>query len=448
MNEAAGSESSVAGAVYRRLVSGAAYTLLGRLLFGAAVILQNMVLSRLLGADEFGAVLLVQSISLPAAIVATMGLDILAVRDLRDSRRLTNEYAPTSYLKAGGILIALASIPIGAALLLGLGALCYLPGAALSCSAFQEIAPPFWPLVLLTALQLFLAGALRSLSKIVQATFLASVLATYLLLGVTLFLWWTGVDIGSRGVLALQALCFGAGVAASLFSALRTDGIRNGAPVRMAHFARSGPSIMLTQLLALLVTQSDIWIVSMASPAEQVAYYGVATRIAQLVSLPHLVLGGVLPPMIAEHLASGRRDQLERMLRPIVLLAAAPSIALALLLGVFGTQILSVAFGPAYASAALPLTILALGNVVNVLCGPCSQVLLLSHNQLTLNLITAASAVLCICGGIVASFLFGPVGVAVVFALGLSLQGIVGASLAARRTGLKSYAGLGGLVRR
>ena len=205
MNEPGGSETSVAGAVYRRLASGAAYTLLGRLLFGAAVILQNIVLSRLLGANEFGAVLLIQSISLPAAIVATMGLDVLAVRDLRDSRRLTNQYAPISYLTAGAILIALVSIPVGAALLLGLGALCYLPGAALSCSAFQEVASPLWPLVLLTALQLFLAGALRSLGKIVQATFLASVLATYLLLGVTLLLWWQGVDIGSRGVLALQA---------------------------------------------------------------------------------------------------------------------------------------------------------------------------------------------------------------------------------------------------
>ena len=140
MNEPGGSETSVAGAVYRRLASGAVYTLLGRLLFGAAVILQNMVLSRLLGANEFGAVLLIQSISLPAAIVATMGLDVLAVRDLRDSRRLTNQYAPISYLTAGAILIALVSIPVGAALLLGLGALCYLPGAALSCSAFQE-----WP---------------------------------------------------------------------------------------------------------------------------------------------------------------------------------------------------------------------------------------------------------------------------------------------------------------
>ena len=157
---------------------------------------------------------------------------------------------------------------------------------------------------------------------------------------------------------------------------------------------------MLTQLLALLVTQSDVWVVSVASPAEHVAYYGVATRIAQLVSLPHLVLGGVLPPMIAEHLASGRRHELERMLRPVVLLAAVPSMGLALLLGVLGTQILSVGFGPAYATAAVPLTILAVGNVVNVLCGPCSQVLLLSHNQLTLNLITAASAILCIGGGV------------------------------------------------
>jgi len=448
MNEPGGSETSVAGAVYRRLASGAAYTLLGRLLFGAAVILQNIVLSRLLGANEFGAVLLIQSISLPAAIVATMGLDVLAVRDLRDSRRLTNQYAPISYLTAGAILIALVSIPVGAALLLGLGALCYLPGAALSCSAFQEVASPLWPLVLLTALQLFLAGALRSLGKIVQATFLASVLATYLLLGVTLLLWWQGVDIGSRGVLALQALCFGAGVAASLVSALRTGDIRSGGAVRMAHFARSGPSIMLTQLLALLVTQSDVWVVSVASPAEHVAYYGVATRIAQLVSLPHLVLGGVLPPMIAEHLASGRRHELERMLRPVVLLAAVPSMGLALLLGVLGTQILSVGFGPAYATAAVPLTILAVGNVVNVLCGPCSQVLLLSHNQLTLNLITAASAILCIGGGVLASFLFGPVGVAVVFAVGLSLQGIAGTVAAARLTGVKSYAGLGGLLRR
>ncbi len=444
MTQTAGSppseRSSGARQVHKRLVSGAAFTLIGRLSFGVAVILQNMVLSRLLGADEFGAVLLVQSISLPAGLISLFGLDVLAIRDLRDPRRLQNEFSPLSFLRTGALLIGMMSIPVAAALLIGLGGLCYLPGSALSCAAFGAIAFPLWPFILLTALQMFLAGILRGIGKISQATLIASVLATYIFLASTLAIWLAGLDIGIRGVLILQCCSLGVGAIFSCLSVLKTDDLRSGANVGMTSLTRMGPSLMATQLLALLVTQADVWVVSVANSPDQVAFYGVAARIAQLVSLPHLVLGGVLPPMIAEHLANGKRHELEDIMRPSVTLAAIPSIGLAIVLGLFGPQLLAIAFGPAYAAAALPLAILSLGNVVNVMCGPCSQALILSGNQMTLNVITVAMAIFVISGGLLASIWFGALGVAVVFAAGLTLQGFAGSWAALRRTGVKTYA--------
>lgn len=460
--EPSSSPAASSRAIGRRLsrdgvfvLRGSFWMLVGRLSFGAAVVLQNVVLARLLGPAEFGAVLLAQSLLLPAALIAVGGLDLLAIRELRAPRFSSAEAAaappaseraaPVSFLAKSAVLVTLVALAVFAALAGGLRLACGGVLAALSCQTAAEIEPLLLPLIFLSAMQLLAAGMLRALGHVVAAAFLASVLAVYAFLCVTALALLAGHHLpgawlGVQGVLAVQALGLAAGVGFSLRAVILSEGARSGRAAALTHLARAGPSLMLTQLLALLVSQSDVLVAGVGGTPESVAQYGVAARLSQLVSLPHLVLGGVLPPLMASALADGGHRRLEAIVRLCVTLAAAPALLLGIAFALVGRDFLGLAFGPFYAEAAPVLVILAAGNVVNVLCGPCSHALILAGREGMLNRITAASCVFCIGGGALASLWFGNIGLAVVYAVGLSLQGFAGAGAALALVGIRTHA--------
>lgn len=423
-----------------RIAGGSAWVLAGRLMFGLSVVLQNVVFARVLAPQELGAFLLAQSLILPAAIVAVFGLDLLAMRDLRDPRLVSNRVSPASFLKLAAVLVGATASVVTLALAAGLHGACA-ASAALDCGFVTALTPALWPLVFLSALQLLLAGMLRALGRIAEATFLAGVLATFALLCATSLAFALHVELGFRGALVLQALTLVGAAVLSIRSIVKVEHVRSGKRASMPEMARIGPGLMTTQLLALLVSQSDVWIIGLGAAPEAVAQYGVAARLAQLVSMPHLVLVGVLSPLIAAHLAERQRQELERVVRATVAAAVLPSLVLGLAFATFGRDALVILFGEFYGAASVSLALLAAGNVVNVACGPCSLMLIMSGHQRALNALTALNCVLCLGAGALALAWFGAVGVAAVYAVCLSLQGIAGATLAAKLAGVRTHAG-------
>lgn len=424
-----------------RILGGSAWVLAGRVVFGVAVVLQNIVFARVLGPAELGAFLLAQGLALPAAIFAVFGLDLLAVRDLRDPQGSANRVAPMSFLTVGILLILTSASVVVATMAVVLWGACTVSAAALECGFVAAVTPALWPLVFLLATQLMLGGILRALGRMAEATFLAGVLSTFLLLCATSLAFALQFDLGLRALLAMQILALAVAVALSLRAVNRVGLARRGGPASFTAMARVGPALMLTQLLSLLVSQSDVWVFGLTAEPAELARYGVAARLAQVVSLPHLVLNSVLPPLMAAYLADGRREKLETLVRASVAIAAVPSVALGLAFAAFGRETLDLAFGPFYGAAAGSLAILAIGNVVNVVCGPCSQLLIMAGRQTTLNRITAVNCILCVGDGLLAAPWLGAPGIAAVYALGLSLQGIMGAAAAARLVGVRSHAG-------
>lgn len=423
----------------RRVLGGSAWVLAGRVLLGVSILLQNVMLARLLGAHDLGLFLLVQSIVLPASLCAVFGLDLLAMRELRDPRLAPNSVSPLSFLLRGGAVVAVVAALVSGAALAVLGAGCgwLSPG---DCVVAGSVAPVLWPLIALSAFQLLLSGLLRAVGRIAAATFLAGVLSTALILCATAIAIALRLEVGFRDVLVLQIVALGIAGFASVLFLRRTEAVGRGGAASLGLFLRTGPALVTVQLLALLVTQSDVWVIGLVGTPEQVAQYGLAARLAQLVSLPHLVLNSVLPPLMALHLQERRREELQRIVQTSVALATIPSLGLALVFAAAGGLILALAFDAIYAAAAPVLVILAAGNVVNVVCGPCSQLLIMAGHQRRLNLITLANCAFCLAAGTVAAHALGATGLATVYALALSLQGLAGASAAARLTGVRTHA--------
>ncbi len=426
-----------ASGAFRRLAAGSFWVLVGRLLFGTAVLLQNAVLARALAPEDLGGFLILQALLLPCAIAAAWGLDLLALREIRLEPGSGARVEPMAFVRAALIVVAVTATLANLAYYLPFRAWCELPAAARSCATVLPWSLFLWPLTALAALQFLMVGVLRALDQVVQSVFVAGLLPTAVLL-LTGTVGWLVADRVSVGMLlAMQAagLVLSLGLCLRLLSrwqrrALEVRAVtRQAAAVRPRDLAAAGRGLMTSQLLAFLVSQSDVWVLALNQPPDVVAQYGVAARLAQLVSLPHLVLCGAIPTLLVAYLQADRRPALERLVRSAVACATVPAVGLTVLFAAAGTTVLAVCFGGFYSSAAPVLTILAIANVVNVFCGPCALFLALSGRQHLLNRLSLANALLCLSLGWLASVHAGPLGVAVVYACGLIVQGIAGVVL-------------------
>ena len=78
-------------------------------------------------------------------------------------------------------------------------------------------------------------------------------------------------------------------------------------------------------LTALVLLSADVFILARLGSPEEVALYGMVSRLVTLVVMPLLVVNLVMPPIVAEMYAQGRTGRLERTLRTFSTLAGVPS---------------------------------------------------------------------------------------------------------------------------
>lgn len=416
------------------LLRGSFVTLLGRISFGAFAILQNAVLAHLLDGSDLGAYLLTQTVILPAMLFALWGNDLLAIAWIGAGRPFR------TVVKGGASVVLALSLLLGVALAYGVFGI-----SALSTTWALVASWHWWlvPLVGLSAVQVYLAALCRSVREIGRATLLNGVLSSGLLLFVSAGLYKSGARLTAADVILLQT---GSLAVAVVWGLLHLQRHLQQAPTALPERWQdiwweiwgSGGALMLTQVLAFVVTQSDIWIVSSFAEPDAVAGYALAARLAQLVSLPHLVLNGILPPLMASWFASQQVDRLNQVIGVAVQAALGIAISLALFYAVAGRPILQILFH-GYGAWFDVLMILTLGNIANVATGPCSQMLIMAGRGRTLLWITALTSTAC-CGlGTMAGIWFGPRGTAVVFAVGLTVQGIVAAHWTHKCTQVRTY---------
>lgn len=418
---------------------GSIWAFTGRIAFGLFVILQNAALARLFASDELGIYLLFQSLVLPTVVVAVFGTDLLVVRTIGELRVRDRLDEVRDILRDCSLVVCIMGLAGSAILMATLSLGC--SDNWITCQRAAELNALVVPLVLLSAMQLQFAGAFRGWGQIGLATVSTGVLSNFLLLAclaaallTQLSLDLVDVVLLQIGSIAIGVLLAGTVIAQRVFC----SGTRGRLAIRPVLGA--GMSLMTTQILALIVTQSDLWIVSGFATPDVVAAYGLASRLAQLVSLPHLVLNSVLPPLIATMMPRADCTRLERITQLLVSAAVLPAFSLFLAFMFTGRPLLGMLFGPSYENAWTYLIVLSLGNLVNVAAGVCSQALIIAGQQFALLWITLGSCCSCIIIAMIAAHFWGAIGVAVAYAIGLGFQGIVSASAALRLAGMRTYA--------
>jgi O-antigen/teichoic acid export membrane protein len=427
----------------QRLVRGGMWALVGRSLALPASLITAMLLARLLSPTEVGAYFLAMSLIAIGAFFAQIGMarpvvklvaTALATERPEAARHTVKVAIATTVAGGAGLALLIAGAPGS-----------WLTGLLKDGRLLGEVLPLLALLVIAYALIDLMAEALRGFQDLRAASLLGEGLAPRVLLTVVLaVLWATSTPLDLPAVLQL-ALVNAALVLllamAVLYRRLAALG-RYGTRFSTAEILNHGPPFLLVRLNVFLVAGADLWILGMFRGAEEVAIYGIASRTAFLVGVPLLLAGAPLAPVIAELHSGQDRARLQAALTTSSTLSVLLSSLLLGAFALFGQQLLTLAFGPAYASSFAILMILGLGRLASAGCGSAATVLTMTGNQREVLVVGVLAALLTFGALILTAPLFGTIGVAVVIALSLALCNGSLALVVRWRLGLSTWATL------
>ncbi len=127
-------------------------------------------------------------------------------------------------------------------------------------------------------------------------------------------------------------------------------------------------------------SQIDILLLGVFRSLETVGSYAVALRGAALIPLGLNIAGMTIAPTYASLYASGKHAELQRLVTRISWLSLLAGLPVAVGLFLFGRWFL-LFFGPDFTSGQTALTILSLGQLVNIVAGPVALLLAMTGHE-------------------------------------------------------------------
>lgn len=433
--------AGIAGGIARRILSGGAWVAGGKGIAVVSTLIAQALLARLLPPEDVGAYFLMFSMVSIAAMLSHVGLNVAVVRFTAGA--LARGESGTA---ARVIRLSLSWGMAGAAFV----AFFLLASSWVVPSTFDPrlvaamAAGSLW--MFCFAAQTLVAEAFRGLHDIRAATLVSGVASGVLIIFGFLWLAFSSTAASLQRVVVVSAVAVaiiavvGAGV---LVRRLRVLG--GGGTLKLPTLMRTSLPLWASSLMLLLIGQADLWITGVFTSGESVAVYGAAWRIVSIISMPLLIVNGVLPPLIADLYARGEKARLERVLQRTAIIAGVPATVLLTFLAFYGSDVLRIVYGDYYASGAGIVAILSIGQIVNVLAGSCGLVLMMTGHHDTMMLVSVLSAVFMVVLSIALVGRWGATGVAVGAAGGLALQNVLMWIGARRMTGLKTHASLAAL---
>jgi O-antigen/teichoic acid export membrane protein len=424
-----------ANGIHTRLVSGAAWAILGKFLTVLIGILTSMLLTRLLPASEVGSYFLAMSVLAIFVLFGQLGLQQAVVKmigesvgridsnGLRSVVRLTFRYGAL-----GAISSALVCIFLGNTFLFS-GIYAHDWGAARWPLAF---------LVIFLVISGLSAECFRGLHDIKRATFFGGFLTSLLFLLALTIVMFFEINAGLTEILAFLLLSCVLNLLWSLIILFRkivfqseikceTDLINPGKIFNIAW------PMWVTGGLLYLISQADILVLSMYRPAAEVAVYGVAAKLVLFMATPLIILNSVISSTIAELFAKNRMQELQSILRTSATVVALPVFFCFVFFLFQAENMLAYLYGDFYRTGGLIVIILSVGQLINVFTGSCGITLMMTGHQNMMMLITLVCGAITLGGALTFGSEYGATGVALAATIGITLQNI-GMLLGVRRT--------------
>ena len=374
-NIAAGPAKKVRDAFYSIRASGIRRRLVGSLTgtFGLTVAQQlfafivSVLLSRTLGASGYGTYAYALSWLSILTIPATLGLDSLLVREVAKLQMLSRWEQLHGLIRwSNAVAFCIAAVIAVLAIVTTWTFSAHAPRDLLLT---LSIVLALLPIAVLTRLRL---GTLRGLRHIIAGQLpekllhpvllIALVSAGYLILQERLTAVWA---MGAYAIAATAAFALGAYL---LHRRLPSPMLGAVPAYEVKPWLTSTLPLLLIGGMQVINTQTDILMLGTIKGTAEVGVYRVASRGAQLIALILTAFNVVLAPTIARLYAGGEIESLQRLITRSARVILMLSLPLALLLIAFGEYFLAI-FGREFIGGHSALTILALGQLMNVATG-------------------------------------------------------------------------------
>lgn len=417
----------------KRLLGDAAIAFLGRFLIILLALGISSFAARNIPMEAAGWFFFILSVATFASLLGRFGLDTAALRLVAERRSLENPNVAWAVFAQVVKRLLLQSFSIG--ILLALSIRFYSDLSWLSCLLAGALG-------FTLAIQFFLSEALRGFEDIKLAVILGGLTTNAFALFAMFFCKIFSEELVSlEFILSLMVAAGGLNCIAAIFlvrkyqpdEAAESD-ISAREIGKISHF------LGLRACMAFVLMNADLWILSYFVSGEQLAVYGAVSRLMFVTSFALQIINIVVSPLIAKLHVTDDRAQLETILRGTAAVGLVPTLLLAGLFLTFGAEILSLVFGESYRSGYIILLILIGGRVANALTGSCGYALMMTGGQryvfTSVTLVTTCTVL----ASIPITAIYGAVGTAAVFSLGLFSQQLSLAWGVKKRLGIYSFA--------
>ncbi|WP_455380826.1 flippase [Acidihalobacter prosperus] len=421
-----------------RSMRGAALSLLIQLQSVFLQLITGIILAREFGPAELGVYSFAYAVVTVLQIMPNSGLDNAVVR-YSSEYRAQGQWALLGGLWRMALVISVTYGLITAGIVLGAVTLHWFPPiAALSPPVLAAAALPMVFLPLMT----FLGAALRSISPGIIGQLPQLVVRPWLFLaglGVLIFL----VPVILTPELALYVQ--GAVTAIAVIIGGYWLWLRR--PVLLSHskpayeFGRWWRSVLPFSMmggLMLINSQTDLLMLGILTSAHDTGLYRVATSGANLVALSLTAANLYIAPRISALYSQGELHDLQYILRLSVRSSFAFSVLFAVFLWLTGRTLIGMVFGAAYVAAYVPLSILCLGQLINVGSGSVGLVLNMTGHERGAVKFAGIAAILNIILNALLIPWFSDIGAAIATMISMACWNILMALAVKRRIGVNA----------
>lgn len=340
-------------------------------------LVNGVLLARLLGPAEFGVYSIAMAAVTLLGTLAALGLPPLVTREVAVSHAQENWPFLKGILAISQRRVLLASsllvLGIGVFVLLG-----WVPAALTLTGWLAALA-----LIPLAALNLLRGAILRGLHWIITADLpdlMVRPSAMLIMLG-AMYGFATKLDAGAALLLQAGAALLALGVGSWLLTQRLPWGVRVArAETALFRWNHSSRVFLGITVLGLLEGQVPLYLLGQLAGAEQAGLYQAANQIVSVVVMGLVSINMPLQPKLAAAWANGSTQEVQQLVTQATRLAAAVALAGFLIL-LFSAEWVLRIYGTSYIEAADALRILAFGQLVNAVSGPCGLVLAATGKQ-------------------------------------------------------------------
>jgi O-antigen/teichoic acid export membrane protein len=354
-------------------------SIVARVINAGLVFLTQILFARVMGVGEFGIYATANTWMLLVSGVATLGLVAMPQRFLPEYELAKDDARIRGLIRFatwGPIMIGTLFMLSGVAVIMMARPVISAP-VALTTSVALLVVPALVSINVMEGIALTKAwkGLAYGINFIVRP-----LVAPLVFLGA----WYAGVTANS--VLAMAALAVGAWCAALLLLYLIWNRYRpllaSGPTVQERNrWLKAGLPVMLIDGAFMLMTSTDVIILSLYHAEAEVGTYSAAARLVALVAFVHYGLTWASGHHFSALHAAGKRDELARYSARTSNWTFLPSVVAATVIALAAPSLLLL-FGKEFGGGGLITSVLLLGLLARASVGPAEQLLVMTDNQM------------------------------------------------------------------